>query len=68
MKTLNIVNGPQNVSAIVQGCMWMTDLSNEAATEVIKAAYDAGALLSLTMRLATGKMVLWSVVLEKLLS
>ncbi|MDQ0221639.1 aldo/keto reductase [Streptococcus moroccensis] len=42
MKTLSIVNGPEKVSALVQGCMRMTDLSNEAAAEVIKAAFDAG--------------------------
>ncbi len=42
MKTLNVVNGPQNVPALIQGCMRMTSLSEEKAAEVIRAAYDAG--------------------------
>ena len=29
MKTINTVNGPQNVSAIIQGCMRMPDLTKE---------------------------------------
>lgn len=34
MKTINVVNGPQNVSAIVQGCMRMAPLSvDEAASD-----------------------------------
>lgn len=31
MKLLDVVNGPQKVSAIVQGCMRMPELSVEAA-------------------------------------
>ena len=42
MKYLNIVNGPQKVSAVVQGCMRMPSLSKEAAAEVIKTAYECG--------------------------
>ena len=40
MKTFHIVNGPQNVSAIVQGCMRMPGLTKEAAAGVIRSAYD----------------------------
>ena len=42
MKTINIVNGPQNVSAIVQGCMRMPALTKEEAAKVIRTAYDCG--------------------------
>ncbi len=42
MKTINVVNGPQNVSAIIQGCMRMPALSTEDAAKVIRAAYDCG--------------------------
>lgn len=42
MKHINIVNGPQNVSAIIQGCMRMPDLSAEDAAKVIRTAYDCG--------------------------
>lgn len=42
MKTINIVNGPQNVSAIIQGCMRMPELTNEQAAKVIRTAYDCG--------------------------
>lgn len=42
MKTINVVDGPQNVSAIVQGCMRMPDLTKEAAAKVIRTAYDCG--------------------------
>ncbi len=42
MKTINIVNGPQNVSAIIQGCMRMPELTKEAAADVIRTAYDQG--------------------------
>lgn len=42
MKKINIVNGPQNVSAIVQGCMRMPALTAEAAAKVIRTAYDCG--------------------------
>ena len=42
MKTINIVNGPQNVSVIIQGCMRMPALSKEDAAKVIRKAYDCG--------------------------
>ncbi len=42
MKMINIVNGPQNASAIIQGCMRMPDLSPEDAAQVIRTAYDCG--------------------------
>lgn len=42
MKKLNIVNGPQDVSVIIQGCMRMPDLSKEDAAKVIRTAYDNG--------------------------
>ena len=37
MKTINVVNGPQNVPAIIQGCMRMPALSVEDAAKVIGA-------------------------------
>ena len=42
MKNYDIVNGPKNVSAIVQGCMRMPSLSKEDAAKVIRTAYDCG--------------------------
>ncbi len=42
MKMINVVNGPQNVSAIIQGCMRMPALSPKEAAEVIRTAYDCG--------------------------
>ncbi|MBQ6181568.1 MAG: aldo/keto reductase [Ruminococcus sp.] len=42
MKHLNIVNGPQNVSAIIQGCMRMPALTKEEAAKAIISAYEAG--------------------------
>lgn len=42
MKTINVVNGPQNVPVLIQGCMRMPSLSNEEAAKVIQAAFDAG--------------------------
>lgn len=42
MKTINVVNGPQNVPAIVQGCMRMPALSVAEAARVIRNAYDLG--------------------------
>ena len=42
MKNINIVNGPQNASAIIQGCMRMPALSKEDAAKVIRTAYDNG--------------------------
>lgn len=40
MKTLNIVNGPQNVSALTQGCMRMPALSNENAAKINLSHHD----------------------------
>ena len=42
MKTINVANGPQKVSAIIQGCMRMPSLTKEAAAKVIGTAYDCG--------------------------
>ena len=42
MKYYDIVNGPQNVSAIIQGCMRMPSLTKEDAAKVIRTAYDCG--------------------------
>ena len=42
MKKINIVNGPQNISAIIQGCMRMPALTKEDAAKVIRTAYDCG--------------------------
>lgn len=42
MKTINVVNGPQNVPAIVQGCMRMPALTVPEAAKVIRNAYDLG--------------------------
>lgn len=42
MKTIHIANGPQQVSAIVQGCMRMPSLSKEESANVIRTAYDCG--------------------------
>ncbi|MBP3249423.1 MAG: aldo/keto reductase [Ruminococcus sp.] len=42
MKYLNIASGPQNVSALIQGCMRMPALSKEEAARVIRTAYDCG--------------------------
>ena len=42
MKKIDIVNGPKDVSVIVQGCMRMPSLTKEDAAKVIRAAYDSG--------------------------
>ena len=42
MKNINIVNGPQDASVIIQGCMRMPDLSTNDAAMVISTAYDCG--------------------------
>ncbi|MCQ2408391.1 MAG: aldo/keto reductase [Oscillospiraceae bacterium] len=42
MKYYNIINGPMNVSAVVQGCMRMPALSKEDAAKVIRTAFDCG--------------------------
>lgn len=42
MKMLNVVNGPQNVSRIILGCMRMPALSVEDAAKVINTANECG--------------------------
>ena len=42
MKTLDVMHGPQGVSAIVQGCMRMPALSVKEAAEVIRNAVGLG--------------------------
>lgn len=42
MKTINVVNGPQNASDIVLGCMRMPALSVQEAANMIRIAYDEG--------------------------
>ena len=42
MKTINVVNGPKDSPAIVQGCMRMPALSVHDAAKVIRNAYDLG--------------------------
>lgn len=42
MKTRNVVNGPQNASAIILGCMRMPALSVPEAEKIIHAAVDLG--------------------------
>lgn len=42
MKMIRIANGPQNVSAIIQGCMRMPSLSKKEAANVIRTAFDCG--------------------------
>ena len=40
MKNIDILNGPKNASAIIQGCMRMPDLSVSEAAKVISTAYE----------------------------
>ena len=42
MNYINVVNGPQNVPTIIQGCMRMPSLSKEDAAKVIRTAYNCG--------------------------
>ncbi len=42
MKRLDVVNGPKNVSVIIQGCMRMPSLSKQDAAKVISTAYECG--------------------------
>lgn len=42
MKTLNIAQGPQNVSDIVLGCMRMPSLSVAEAAAVLRTANEQG--------------------------
>ncbi len=42
MKTINIVNGPQNASTIILGCMRMPALSVNEAEKMIRIATELG--------------------------
>ena len=42
MKTINIVNGPQQASAVILGCMRMPALSVKDAAEMIRTAAEEG--------------------------
>ena len=42
MKMINVVNGPQNASAIILGCMRMPALSVEQAADMIRTAAEEG--------------------------
>ena len=42
MKMINVVNGPQNASAIILGCMRMPALSVDQAAEMIRTAAEEG--------------------------
>ncbi len=42
MKTLNVVNGPQNVSSVIMGCMRMPALSVDEAERMIRTADELG--------------------------
>ena len=42
MKTINTANGPQNISAIILGCMRMPALSVQEASDMIRTAAEEG--------------------------
>ena len=42
MKMINVINGPQNASAIILGCMRMPALSVREAADIIRTAADNG--------------------------
>ena len=42
MNRINVVNGPQNVSTIILGCMRMPSLSTEEAATMIRTAVESG--------------------------
>lgn len=42
MQTINVVNGPQNASAVILGCMRMPALTVEKAAEMIRTAAEEG--------------------------
>ena len=42
MEMLNVVNGPQNISRIILGCMRMPALTVDKAAEIIKCATEMG--------------------------
>ncbi len=53
MQQINVVNGPQNASRIILGCMRMPALSAYESADMIRAAAEEG-IIFLTMPLATG--------------
>ena len=42
MKQINIINGPQNASQIILGCMRMPALNTDDAASLIRTAYELG--------------------------
>ena len=42
MKLINVVNGPQNASVVILGCMRMPALSVEKAADMIRTASEEG--------------------------
>ncbi|MCR5355959.1 MAG: aldo/keto reductase [Lachnospiraceae bacterium] len=42
MKMINVVNGPQDVSRIILGCMRMPALNTQEAADLIKCAFELG--------------------------
>ena len=42
MKTINVVNGPENVSRIILGCMRMPALTKDEAVKIIETAWESG--------------------------
>ena len=42
MKLINVINGPQNASAVILGCMRMPALSMEKAADMIRTASEEG--------------------------
>ena len=42
MKQINVVNGPQNISRIILGCMRMPALSVNEAVDMIRTAAEEG--------------------------
>ena len=42
MKHINVINGPQNASQIILGCMRMPALSTDEAANIIRTAYEQG--------------------------
>ena len=42
MKHINVINGPQNASQIILGCMRMPALDTDEAANIIRTAYEQG--------------------------
>lgn len=42
MKTLDVVNGPKNVSRIILGCMRMPQINKDDAVRIIETAWESG--------------------------